>query len=75
MILTEVLLRNLEFEIELYLARQIPKNTDRVISGLILTEVLLRNLEFEIELYLYDRYLRIQKVLPGLVLIWMNLLE
>ena len=44
--LTEVLLRNLEFEIELHLERQIPENTYRVVSGLILTEVLLRNLEF-----------------------------
>jgi len=49
--LSKVLLRNLEFEIELYLVRQIPENTDRVVSGLILTKVLLRNLEFEIELY------------------------
>ena len=52
LILTEVLLRNLEFEIELYLVKQIPENTDRVISGLILTKILLQNLEFEIELYL-----------------------
>jgi len=52
LILTKVLLRNLEFEIKLYLVRQIPENTDRVVSRLILTKVLLRNLEFEIELYL-----------------------
>ena len=43
---------NLEFLIELYLVRQIPHNTDRVVSGMILTKVLLENLEFEIELYL-----------------------
>ena len=36
----------------MYIVRQIPENTDRVVSGLILTKVLLRNLEFEIELYL-----------------------
>ena len=36
----------------MYLVRQIPGNTDRVVSGLILTKELLRNLEFEIELYL-----------------------
>ena len=47
-----VLMRNLEFEIELYLVRQIPENTDSVVSGLILTMVLMRNLEFKIELYL-----------------------
>ena len=45
--LYDTVLRILEFEIELYLVRQIPDNTDRVISGSIL-----RNLEFEIELYL-----------------------
>jgi len=50
--LTKVLLRNLEFEIKLYLVRQIPENTDRVVSRLILNKVLLRNIEFEIELYL-----------------------
>ena len=43
---------DIEFEIELYLAKQIPENTDRVVSGLILTKELLRNLEYEIELYL-----------------------
>ena len=43
---------DIEFEIELYLAKQIPENTDRVVSGLILTKGLLRNLEYEIELYL-----------------------
>ena len=47
-----VLLRNLAFKIELYLVKQIPENTDRVVSGLILTMVLLRNLAFKIELYL-----------------------
>ena len=52
---------------ELYLVRQIPENTDRVVSGLILTEVLLRNLKSEIGLYLCDRYLSIQKVIAGLV--------
>ena len=36
----------------MFLVRQIPENTDRVISGLILTKILLRKLEFEIELYL-----------------------
>ena len=41
------------FEIELYLVRQIPENTDRVISGLIMTKVLLRSHKlFKIELYL-----------------------
>ena len=50
--MNKVLLRNLEFEIELYLVNQIPENTDRVVSRLILTSVLLRNLEFKIELYL-----------------------
>ena len=45
-------MRNLGFQIELFLVRQIPENTDRVISGLILTKILLRTLEFEIELYL-----------------------
>ena len=44
--LTKVLLRKLEFEIELYLVKQIRENTDRVVSGVILTKVLLRNLEF-----------------------------
>ena len=52
---------------ELYLVRQIPENTDRVVSGLILTDVLLRNLKFEIGLYLCDRYLSIHKVIAGLV--------
>ena len=52
MILTKGLLRNLEYEIELYLVKQIPENTDRVVSGYILTKGLLRNLEYEIELYL-----------------------
>ena len=33
------------FKIELYLVKQIPENTDRVVSGFILTKVLLRNLE------------------------------
>ena len=37
-----------EYWIEFYLVRQIPDNTDRVVSGLILTKVLLRNLEFKI---------------------------
>ena len=46
------LLRNFLFEIELYLVRQIPENTDRVISGLIMTKVLLMSREFKIELYL-----------------------
>ena len=50
--MTKVLLRNLEFEIELYLVKQITENTDRVVSGFILNKVLLRNIEFEIELYL-----------------------
>ena len=50
--MTKVLLRNLEFEIKLYLERQIPENTDRVVSRLILNKILLRNIEFEIELYL-----------------------
>ena len=36
----------------MYFVRQVPENTDRVVSGLILTKVLLRNFEFEIELYL-----------------------
>ena len=31
LILTKVLLRNLEFEIELYLVKQIPENTDSCI--------------------------------------------
>ena len=44
-------MRNLEFEIEVYLVKQIPENTDRVVSRFILNKVLLRNLEFEIELY------------------------
>ena len=48
LMLTKVLLRKLEFEIELYLVKQIRENTDRVVSGVILTKVLLRNLEFEI---------------------------
>ena len=50
--MTSVLLRNIEFEIELYLVRQIPENTDRVVSRLMLTKGLLRNFEFGIELYL-----------------------
>jgi len=37
---------------ELYAVRQIPENTDRVVSVLILTKVLLEKLEFEIELFL-----------------------
>jgi len=45
-------LRNLEFEIEFYLVKQIPENTDRVVSGGIMTSVLLWKLEFKIELYL-----------------------
>ena len=36
----------------MYLAKYIPENTDRVVSGLILTKVLLLNLEFKIELHL-----------------------
>ena len=52
LILTKILLQNPEFEIELYLVKQIPENADRVISGLILTKILLQNLEFKIELYL-----------------------
>ena len=56
--MTKVLLRNLEFEIELYLVRQISENTDRVVSGLIFTKVLLRNLELEIELYLVKQITR-----------------
>ena len=43
-----------------FLVRQIPENTDRVVSSLILTKVLLSDLEFVIELYLVNRYLRIQ---------------
>ena len=35
----------------MYLVKQIPENTDRVVSGLILTKVLSQNLEFKIELY------------------------
>ena len=50
--MTKGLLRNLEYEIELYLVKQIPENTERVVSGLILTKELLRNLEHEIEMYL-----------------------
>ena len=50
--MNKVLLRNLEFEIELYLVNQIPENTDRVVSRFKLNKVLLRNLEFEIEVYL-----------------------
>ena len=52
MILTSVLSQNLEFKIELYLVKQIPENTDRVVSRLILTSVLLQNIEFKIKLYL-----------------------
>ena len=52
LILTSLLLRNLEFKIELYLVKQMPENIDRVVSGLILTSLLLRNLDFKIELYL-----------------------
>ena len=48
--LTKVLLWNLEFRIELYLVKQIPENTDRVVSRLILTMVLLRNLELRIQI-------------------------
>ena len=40
------------FVFELYLVRQMPENTDRVISGLIMTKVLLMSREFKIELYL-----------------------
>ena len=47
-----VLLRNLEFEIEFYLVKQIPEYTDRFVSGGIMTSVLLWKLEFKIELYL-----------------------
>ena len=54
-------------EIELYLVKHIPKNTDKYVSGVILTKVLLRNIEFEIEFYLVSIYLRMQKVIPGLV--------
>ena len=43
---------NRELLIELHLIRQIPDNTDWVVSGLILTKVLSLNLEFEIKLYL-----------------------
>ena len=57
--MTMILLKNLEFEIDLYLVRKIPEYTDRVVSELILTKVLLRNLEFEIDLYLV-RHLNIQ---------------
>ena len=35
---------NLEFLIELYLVRQIPENTDRVVTSLIFTKVLLSDL-------------------------------
>ena len=55
------LLRNLGFEFKLYLVKQIPENTDRVVSGLKLTSVLLRNLEFKIlSCIWWNRYLRIQ---------------
>ena len=47
--MTSILLWNLVFKIELYLMKQIHKNTDRVVSGFILTKVLLRNPEFEIK--------------------------
>ena len=53
--MNKVLLRNLEFEIELYLVNQIPENTDRVVSRFKLNKVLLRNLEFEIEVYLVKK--------------------
>ena len=36
----------------MYLVKQIPENTDRVVSRFTLTKILLKNLEFEIDLYL-----------------------
>ena len=54
MILISVLLRNLEFKIELYLVKQITENKDRVVSRLILISVLLWNLEFKIECNLFS---------------------
>jgi len=35
--------------------KQIPENTDRVVSALILTSVVLKNLEFKIEFNLFPR--------------------
>jgi len=50
--------------IELYLVRQIPENTDRVVS-----EVLLRDLEFMIELYLVRQMPKnTDRVVSGLIL-------
>ena len=54
------LLRNMGFEFKLNLVKQIPENTDRLVSGLILTSVLLRNLEFKIELYLVKQITEIE---------------
>jgi len=60
LILTSLLLQNLEFKIELYLVKQIPENIDRVVSELILTSLLLQNLSSRLSCILYNRYLRIQ---------------
>ena len=54
LILTSVLLRNLEFKIELYLVKLITENTDRVLSRLILISVFLWNLELKIECNLFS---------------------
>ena len=59
----------------MYLVKQIPKNTDRVKSGLILTSILLWNLEFKIELYLVKQIPKnTYRVISGLiftgVLLW-----
>ena len=51
LILTKVLVRNLEFLIKLHHVRQILGVPDRVASSLILTKVIVRNLEFLIKLY------------------------
>ena len=63
------LLRNLGFQFKLNLVKQIPENTDRVVSGSILTSVLLRNLKFKIELYLMKQIPEnTDRVVSGLIL-------
>jgi len=49
--------------------KQIPENTDRVVSGFILTSVLLQNLAFKIELYLVKQIPEnTDRVVSGLIL-------
>ena len=53
----------------MYLAKQIPDNTDSLVSRLILTSVILRNLAFKIELYLAKQIPdNTDRVVSGLIL-------